>query len=80
MERDAVKLKLTEVFRRMFADNHLEIHDAMTAADVAGWDSLTHINLILAVEREFKIRMTTREARGMKNVGDMINLVTSKAA
>jgi acyl carrier protein len=50
----------------------------MVAGDVPKWDSLTHINLILAVEKGFKIRLTTREVRGMKNVGDMIRLVQQK--
>jgi acyl carrier protein len=78
MDRDALKVKLTEIFRRTFADEHLNINESMTAADVKAWDSLSHINLILAVERGFNIRLTTRDARSMKNVGDLIELVAKK--
>jgi acyl carrier protein len=80
MDRDTISSRLTPIFRRVFADNTLALTDALTAADVNGWDSLSHINLILAVEREFGVRLTTREVRSMKSVGDLITLVERKAA
>jgi acyl carrier protein len=80
MDRDTIRSRLTPIFRRVFADYQLSLTDALTAADVNGWDSLSHINLILAVEREFGVRLTTREVRSMKNVGDLITLVERKAA
>ncbi len=80
MDRVAVTEKLTAIFRTTFAAPDLVLNDAMTADDVAAWDSLTHINLILAVERGFNLRLTMREARGLKNVGDLIALVEKKAA
>jgi acyl carrier protein len=52
----------------------------MTAADVKNWDSLNHIDLIVAVEREFKIRFTTAEVTTLKNVGELISLVDKKRA
>jgi acyl carrier protein len=52
----------------------------MTAADVDGWDSLSHIDLIVAVEKRFRIRLTTGEVRGLNNVGDFIALISRKAA
>jgi acyl carrier protein len=80
MDRAAVTEKLTGIFRTTFAAPDLVLNDAMTADDVAAWDSLTHINLILAVERGFNLRLTMREARGLKNVGDLIALLEKKAA
>ena len=80
MDRDTVTQKLTDVFRKTFANDKLSLNDAMTADDVEGWDSLTHINLILAVEKAFNLRFSTREVRGLKNVGNLIALVQSKAA
>jgi acyl carrier protein len=80
MDRAAVTEKLTGIFRSTFDEPHLVLTDAMTAEDVAAWDSLTHINLILAVERGFNLRFTMREARGMRNVGDLIALLEKKAA
>ncbi len=54
----------------MFALPALVLKDEMTAADVPGWDSLTHIDLVLAIERRFKIKLTTGEVSKLKNVGD----------
>jgi acyl carrier protein len=79
MERDALKLRLTEIFRRTFNDDQLVISERTTAEDVRGWDSLSHINLILAVERDFNIRLMTREVRSIENVGDLIDLVAKRA-
>jgi acyl carrier protein len=80
MDRAAVLQKLTGIFRTTFDSPDLVLEDTMTANDVAGWDSLSHINLILAVERGFNLRLTMREARGLKNVGDLIAMLEKKAA
>ncbi len=80
MDRDTVKQKLTALFQDIFDEPSLQINDKMTAADVEGWDSLSHINLIVAVEKEFRIRLTTGEVRGLNNVGDFITLIEKKAA
>jgi acyl carrier protein len=79
MDRDALKAKLTDIFRKTFDNDELTISESTTADDVAGWDSLSHINLVLAVERGFGIRLTTREVRGMKNVGDLVELIAKKS-
>lgn len=79
MDRDTVTSRLTDIFRKTFADDTLELHDAMTAEDVKGWDSLNHINLILAAERAFKVRLSTREVKSLKNIGDLIGLLHKKA-
>jgi acyl carrier protein len=80
MQRDTVKKRLDGVFQDVFDDPSLQVRDDMTASDVEGWDSLTHINLIVAVEKEFRIRLTTAEVRGLNNVGDFMTLVAAKAA
>jgi acyl carrier protein len=79
MDRDTVKARLTDIFRRTFADDTIELRDSMTADDVKGWDSLNHINLILAAERGFNVRLSTREVKGLKNVGNLIELLHKKA-
>jgi acyl carrier protein len=73
-----IKQRLNAVFRDLFDDEALSVHEAMTAKDVEGWDSLNHINLIVAVEKEFKIKFTTREVNGLANVGDFIVLIDRK--
>jgi len=78
MEKETVKRRLNVVFQDVFDESSLEIKDDMTAADVEGWDSISHINLIVAVEKEFRIRLTTAEVRGLNNVGDFIALIALK--
>ena len=80
MDRDIVKERLDPIFQDIFDDPSLHVSDETTAADVDGWDSLSHVNLIVAVEKEFNIRMTTAEVRGLKNVSDFIALISAKAA
>jgi acyl carrier protein len=74
----SVKERLNAVFQDVFDDPKLQINDAMTADEVDAWDSLTHIDLIVAVEKEFRIKLSTSSVRGLKNVGDFIALITSK--
>jgi acyl carrier protein len=80
MDRESVRPRLNAIFQDIFDDPSLEIMDGMTAADVEAWDSLSHIDLIVAVEKDFKIKLTTAEVRGLSNVGDFINLISKKAA
>jgi acyl carrier protein len=74
----AIHERLTCVFQRVFENAHLTIYDDMTARDVERWDSLCHINLITAVEKEFKIRFTTSEIMGLANVGALKMLIMRK--
>ncbi len=80
MDRNELTTKLTAIMRETFSNDNLEINPAMTADNVPGWDSLAHINLIVAVEQGFSIKLTTREVRSMKNVGDFIELIEKKVA
>lgn len=79
MDRETVKKRLTAVFRDVFDDDGIELSDSTTADDIEAWDSLEHITLISAVEKEFKMRFTMKEVSGMKNVGEMINIVVERA-
>ena len=72
--------KLTQIFRDVFDDERIEIFEAMTAKDLDGWDSLNHINLIVAVEKAFGIKFTTREIMTYQNVGEFANAVETKLA
>ncbi len=79
MSDNDVMTRLTSVFRSVFGNETLSLSRATTAQDVDGWDSLTHINLIVAIEREFKIRLTTREITRLGNVGDLMDLIARKS-
>ena len=78
MIREDIAKKLCAVFREVFKNDGLEITDATTAADVDGWDSLSHIGLIFRIEKAFKIRFTTKEVITFKNVGELIDAVARK--
>ena len=79
IERVEVMRRLTEVFQETFDDPGLQLRDSMTAADVDEWDSLQHIVLVLAVEREFRIRLNPAEVGKLENVGRMVDLLQAKA-
>lgn len=74
MTREEVYSRLKEVFCDVF-DKDVELSDSTTAADVPGWDSLTHITLIGTVEDEFDIKFPMKDVVHMKNVGEMVSLI-----
>ena len=74
------KERIQIVFRDIFDDDSIVLRDDMTAADVENWDSLNHIDMIVAIESEFKIKFTTAEVTLLKNVGELIALVDKKRA
>ena len=78
MEREAVKEKLTEIFRSVFDNPDIEIFDEMTSSDVVGWDSFSHINLISSIEMELDVEFSQSEAFGFKTVGELIASVQKK--
>jgi acyl carrier protein len=57
-----------------------DVTDATAASEVPGWDSLSHINVVLAVEKHFGVRFKGTEVLRLKNVGDLQRLVDSKLA
>jgi len=73
-----VRQRLQQVFRDIFDDDSLTLGDQMVAGDVDGWDSLAHIHLILAVEKEFGVKFSTLEVMRLKNVGEFVALISGK--
>lgn len=78
MTSTEIHAELTEVFRDVFDDDFLQLRDEMTANDVEGWDSLTHIDLIVAVEKRFRVKITTRDVAGLKTVGHLLRLLEER--
>ncbi|MSP56573.1 MAG: acyl carrier protein [Myxococcales bacterium] len=74
----AVLEKLTAVFRDVFDDDALLIVAATTASDIDDWDSLAHVNLVVAVEKAFGLSFTTKEISSLNNVGEFVNLIHRK--
>ena len=76
-EIDIIK-KLGNIFQDVFDDESLTISNDTTAEDIDDWDSLAHINLIVAIEKDFNIKLTLGELQGLQNVSDMVALIGEK--
>ena len=70
--------ELAVVFRDVLDDDNITLKEETTAAEIEDWDSLTHIILISEIEKKFKIKFTSSEITGFKNVGELANSVLSK--
>jgi acyl carrier protein len=70
-----VQARLERVFRHVFDDDDLVLTRATTAGDVEGWDSIMHVTLMVNVEKEFKIKFSSSEIAGLKNVGELEDIV-----
>lgn len=69
---------LTDIFRQVFDDPGIKLTPETTADMVEGWDSLSHVNLMMAVENRFNIRFKQKEIMSFKNVGDLARCVEGK--
>lgn len=63
--------RLEDVFRQVLDDDDIELQDQTTAADVEGWDSLTHITLMFTIENEFGVQFNAEEFGLIENVGEL---------
>lgn len=80
MERDEVMEKVCEIAREIFDDDELELDDDTIAADVDGWDSLTHLSLMNEIENEFEIKFEMKEVQGLNNVGELVDVIMERIA
>ena len=78
MHNDDIAQRVQVVFQDIFDNPNLIISPGMTAKDVDDWDSFNHINLVMAIEKTFKIRFTIAEVGRLANVGDLFKLIESK--
>jgi acyl carrier protein len=77
--REQLKKRLNRVFQEVFEDKTIQITDAMTAKDIAEWDSLMHIALVVATEKEFGLRLNAAEVGKLQNVGAMLDILVERA-
>lgn len=78
MTRQEIFQKLNEIFSDVF-DEDITVTADTTSADIADWDSLTHITLISEVEDTFHIKFSMKDVLGMKNVGEMADIIGKNA-
>lgn len=74
----AVWDKLIEIMRETFERDDLEVTRDTTAQDVEEWDSISHIELVVAIESTFGIKLRTGEIAGLKNVGQLHDVIASR--
>jgi acyl carrier protein len=80
METAEIYQKLDGIFRNVFDDDTIVVRSELTAADVDEWDSLSHIRLILTIEKAFRIKFSASEFGKLKNVGEFADLIRSKVS
>lgn len=78
MDREKLYEKLNEVFQDVFDDGDIRVNDTTTADDIEDWDSLEHINLVVAVEKKFGIKFNMGEVNSFKNVGEMVDIIMKR--
>lgn len=78
MERKEVFEILNEIFSDVF-DEEITLNEKTCADDIEEWDSLEHINLMAAIESEFRIKFSMKEVNSFKNVGDMVGAIMKRS-
>ena len=78
MDEPDIFARLTEIFEEVFDDDSIVVTPALSAKDVDGWDSLTHIRLIMTVEKAFKVKFSTSEIGKLENVGSLAALLKAR--
>ncbi|MEA3174694.1 MAG: acyl carrier protein [Gammaproteobacteria bacterium] len=70
--------RLSNIFHDIFDDDSIVVIPTLSARDVDGWDSLTHIRLLLTIEKSFKVRFTTTEINNLENVQGLVKLIAAR--
>jgi acyl carrier protein len=78
MDESAIYARLTEILQNVFDDDLITATPALSAKDVGGWNSLTHIRLMLTIEKTFKVKFSTLEMGKMENVGDLVTIIKAR--
>jgi len=79
MDELEIYARLKQIFKDVFDEDSFNVTPELSAKDVDGWDSLTHIRLILTVEKAFNIKFSTSEIGKLENVGDLVRLIEARA-
>ena len=78
MEMSEIQSRLEAVFRDVFDEPGLKLERSLTAGEIEAWDSISHISLLAAVEKEFGFRFLLGEVRHLENVGELLDLIARK--
>ncbi len=78
MTQEDILSKVQNIFRDVLDEENILLTSQTTANDIEEWDSLTHIQLVVAIEKSFKIKFTSKEILSWKNVGEMVETIHAK--
>lgn len=78
MEKTEILENVQDIFRDILDNEDIILTSETTADDIDEWDSLTHIQLVVAIEKAFKIKFTSKEIMSWQNVGDLIDCISAK--
>ncbi len=78
MDRNEILERVNNIFKEVLDNDEIKLSDDTTADDVEEWDSLTHVQLVVVIEKHFKIRFTSKEIQSWNNIGEMIDCILSK--
>jgi len=80
INREIILEQITIIFRDTLDDKNIVLEENTVAHDIPEWDSLNHIQLVVAIEKEFKIRFTALEIQTWENIGGIIDSLLSKSS
>ena len=78
MQREELLPRIRRTVETVLGHGDFEMRDDLTAADVEGWDSLTHMSIITGLEKEFSVKFKLKEINKLKNMGSLIELIQAK--
>jgi acyl carrier protein len=78
MDEPQIYARLTQIFHVVFDEDTINLTPELSAKDIDGWDSLTHVRLLVTIEKEFKIKFSTSTIGKLENVGDLVAVISAQ--
>jgi acyl carrier protein len=78
LTKNEIVAQVNEIFKEVLENDKINIQESTTGDDIEEWDSLTHLQLVVAIEKHFKIRFTSSEIINFNNVGEMCDGILNK--